>query len=527
MPFKFNPLTGTFDISGVGSGTGNVVGPGTSTAGQIPKFTNTDGVTISGSSITEDPSKNYTFNSLAAASVPTIFETNTHTRYITFTGDKTDNLYSMPQLVLVNNASTAQDTTAGGISGAALNFNGGALRSVGSVNFACDGGGGYVTIITSNSAGTAVNNCYFGPTGFFYGNPAMTIGGQTKPWAAVYAQDLILGPTTSGLYSAIEQNASATLVYLHSLQYLWRWQFYDKTLVALQSLNLQLDNRVWTLAPVDEGGANSTVTGGVTISSANKTAGTGNSGAVILATGTSAGGTVGSISIKPGGSNTGLIALASKDLVANNTAISTNTLRSAQTKQLVLFGSGTDDYYNFGQLTTVNPSTTSDYSSFGTCGEWVGVMPDTTNYSQVRVASIQFLANGAPGLIQFNTRQANGSSFFTILNLQTTSMAPATDNAMDLGRTTFAYKTAYTNSIFTNTIDTQSGGILNLNSAGAAAFTIDGSQILNNKVSANESTGAGSALLGANSPAVTNTSPYKWLKVKSSDASVCYIPMWK
>lgn len=42
-----------------------------------------------------------------------------------------------------------------------------------------------------------------------------------------------------------------------------------------------------------------------------------------------------------------------------------------------------------------------------------------------------------------------------------------------------------------------------------------------------ESTGAGTALLGTNSPAVTNTSPYRWLKITLSDASVCYIPCWK
>lgn len=43
----------------------------------------------------------------------------------------------------------------------------------------------------------------------------------------------------------------------------------------------------------------------------------------------------------------------------------------------------------------------------------------------------------------------------------------------------------------------------------------------------NESTGAGSASLGANSPAITLTAPYKWLKIKLSDGSVGYIPIWK
>lgn len=43
----------------------------------------------------------------------------------------------------------------------------------------------------------------------------------------------------------------------------------------------------------------------------------------------------------------------------------------------------------------------------------------------------------------------------------------------------------------------------------------------------NESTGAGSAALGANSPAVTLTNPYTWEKVKTSDGSTGYIPVWK
>lgn len=40
-------------------------------------------------------------------------------------------------------------------------------------------------------------------------------------------------------------------------------------------------------------------------------------------------------------------------------------------------------------------------------------------------------------------------------------------------------------------------------------------------------TGAGSALLGANSPAVTNTAPYTWIRATSSDGSTVYIPAWK
>lgn len=41
------------------------------------------------------------------------------------------------------------------------------------------------------------------------------------------------------------------------------------------------------------------------------------------------------------------------------------------------------------------------------------------------------------------------------------------------------------------------------------------------------STGAGSSLLGANSPATTLTAPYTWISVITSDGSTAYIPCWK
>lgn len=43
----------------------------------------------------------------------------------------------------------------------------------------------------------------------------------------------------------------------------------------------------------------------------------------------------------------------------------------------------------------------------------------------------------------------------------------------------------------------------------------------------NNTTGAGTALLGANSPAITNTAPYTWVKVRVADGSICYLPVWK
>jgi hypothetical protein len=43
----------------------------------------------------------------------------------------------------------------------------------------------------------------------------------------------------------------------------------------------------------------------------------------------------------------------------------------------------------------------------------------------------------------------------------------------------------------------------------------------------NNTTGVGSALLGANCPATTVTAPYTWFKMKSGDGSLVYVPVWK
>lgn len=62
--------------------------------------------------------------------------------------------------------------------------------------------------------------------------------------------------------------------------------------------------------------------------------------------------------------------------------------------------------------------------------------------------------------------------------------------------------------------------------ATAEAYRI-GSNLQLKTVAGNETTGGGSAALGANSPAVTNTAPYTWWKVTTSDGSQGYIPVWK
>jgi hypothetical protein len=55
----------------------------------------------------------------------------------------------------------------------------------------------------------------------------------------------------------------------------------------------------------------------------------------------------------------------------------------------------------------------------------------------------------------------------------------------------------------------------------ASSFAADNLQFVTG------ATGAGSAALGANSPAVTNTAPYTWIRVTTADGSTAFIPAWK
>ena len=67
---------------------------------------------------------------------------------------------------------------------------------------------------------------------------------------------------------------------------------------------------------------------------------------------------------------------------------------------------------------------------------------------------------------------------------------------------------------------------LTITTAGLVTFT--GSIVITGKQkNLTVSTGAGSALLGANSPAATLTAPFEWINVTLSDGSTGYIPAWK
>lgn len=76
---------------------------------------------------------------------------------------------------------------------------------------------------------------------------------------------------------------------------------------------------------------------------------------------------------------------------------------------------------------------------------------------------------------------------------------------------------------FENTSFNSSATIKNVGGSGASILELSAQP----KFSGTNTTGAGSAALGGNSPATTNTAPYTWIKAVSSDGSTVYIPCWK
>jgi len=61
----------------------------------------------------------------------------------------------------------------------------------------------------------------------------------------------------------------------------------------------------------------------------------------------------------------------------------------------------------------------------------------------------------------------------------------------------------------------------------ALALSLTAGGTLYFRVAANETTGAGSAALGANCPAVTASAPFKWITMALSDGSTVFVPAWK
>ena len=101
---------------------------------------------------------------------------------------------------------------------------------------------------------------------------------------------------------------------------------------------------------------------------------------------------------------------------------------------------------------------------------------------------------------------------------------PNSDNAYTLGLTSLRWSTIW------GVIGDFSGAVTCATTlAVTGATTLTGVLTLSAvpRFNGSNTTGAGTALLGTNSPAVTNTAPYTWIQVTTSDGSTAYIPAWK
>ncbi len=148
--------------------------------------------------------------------------------------------------------------------------------------------------------------------------------------------------------------------------------------------------------------------------------------------------------------------------------------------------------------------------------------PSATTNSGARLNFVAGGVNHAQIFSNYATVAQNGSLTIQVLNANTAKQAvligPAsalTVNGISAGAT-----------MVVNNGSTGGAIAVFQNNGTDAVKIINGGQI-QFALASNEATGAGSAFLGANSPAVTNAAPYTWEKVTTSDGSQGYIPVWK
>ena len=122
-----------------------------------------------------------------------------------------------------------------------------------------------------------------------------------------------------------------------------------------------------------------------------------------------------------------------------------------------------------------------------------------------------------------NVGQVFSASFITNSGTSALVTAQNTLKIYNAGQIVWSSTSGYSGSADLG-LARNSAGVFEINSGTAGTYRDLKLRYLNS--SAN-STGAGSALLGANSPAVTLTAPYTWVEMRANDNSVVYFPVWK
>jgi hypothetical protein len=166
--------------------------------------------------------------------------------------------------------------------------------------------------------------------------------------------------------------------------------------------------------------------------------------------------------------------------------------------------------FSVGNSGTINLANGGPTITFNTADTVVGIYSGTSGtYAGIEVWG-NTLASGDYGSIRFGHNDS-GTNKNTARILARRAAAGA--NYGDLLFQTFSAGSGTT--VLTLAADQSA--------AFASSVVVGGSLRFNGT----NSTGAGSAALGSNSPAVTNTAPYTWITAISSDGSTVYIPCWK
>lgn len=221
----------------------------------------------------------------------------------------------------------------------------------------------------------------------------------------------------------------------------------------------------------------------------------------------------------------GTTALSGTTTGARNTAIGTNAMEFNVTGvDNVAIGDGAGLHVTSNSNVAIGSAALSAASNTTTQTVAIGY--------QALLANTTGIANTAIG---YQTLKANTTtSYNTAIGTQALLLATGQQNtAIGVGAGQTITTQSFTTAIGVNTAPTANGAVaIGVDHAGTSAATAVQDNIalgtaLHTVQIANNATGAGSALLGANSPAGTLTAPYTWFKMLSGDGSTVYVPAWK
>lgn len=403
----------------------------------------------------------------------------------------------------------------------------------GAVTLIADGTTSYAGTVPVNKGGTNVTSYTAGDLIYASGTTTLsklgigtalqvlrTNAGATAPeWATLTAGDFS-GPASSAANAAVRFSGTGGKTGLNS-------DFIIDDISA---------NSVTVHSP-NNATVNATAAPDLVVKAANKTAGTGNGGTLFVYGGVSAGGSDGSVFV---GYSTGAGTASSVQFrydsgntqirvpsqesnsvpaisfgTNNNNGIGKNT----GNEMVVIAGGAASMYFDAGYAQPISDliSVASSVKSFGAI-TGSALFPFKYGYfaDSLGIGIAQGGTLYTPNYhVDIRQRTASTAVYeqFTITTTTGLTSADGTKIGLDAsGNAVINQQENLAIKFFTN---------------GTEAWNITNGGVLANKVGANESTGAGIALFGANSPASTLTAPYTWLTVQTSDGSTGYVPIWK